>query len=256
MQLARCWWNSEAGFEIEIPLETATSYKAGTRGSLTTATEQLRHEHEALTLVLSILEKLCGRLANGEEVNPEHFGQVLEVIQVFGDQCHHAKEEEFLFPAIEAAGVPKASRLLDVMNDHEKCRILIRQLAAAWLKHRSGDPAGARAVITSARDYSEFLRDHIREEDDVLYPLAEARLPADIQRQLLEQFERLEIERIGAGRYEQFHKTLDSLKQAYLDRSEDEPEKTQPPPRASFLSELASKWKFRIKALINRLLGK
>ncbi len=56
-----------------------------------TATEQLRHEHEAITLVLSILEKLCQRLANGEEVNPEHFGQVLEFIQVFADQCHHGQ---------------------------------------------------------------------------------------------------------------------------------------------------------------------
>ncbi len=256
MQLARCWWDSEAGYEVEIPLEAATGYVARTRGKHTTATEQLRHEHEALMLVLSILDKLCGQLARGEEVNPEHFGQVLEVIQVFGDQCHHAKEEEFLFPAMEVAGVPKATRLLDVMNDHEKCRILIGQLAAAWRKHRFGDPAGARAVITSARDYTAFLNDHIREEDDVLYPLAEAHLPADIQRQLLEQFERLEIERIGAGRYEQFHKTLDSLKQTYLDRSEDEPEKIQPPPRTSFMSEAASKWRFRIKGLINRLFGK
>jgi hemerythrin-like domain-containing protein len=253
LQLARRWWNSEAGFEIEIPLETAISYMARTRGPLTTATEQLRHEHEALTLVLSILEQLCRQLARGEEVNPEHFGQLLEFIQVIGDQCHHAKEEEFLFPAMEVAGVPKASKVLDVMTDHEKCRILIRQLAAAWRKHRFGDPAGARAVITSARDYSEFLQDHIREEDDVLYPLAEARLPADVQRRLLEQFKRLEIERIGAGRYEQFHKSLDFLKQNYLDRSDDGPEKIQRPPRTGFLSELASRWKLGIKGLINQL---
>ncbi len=220
-----------------------------------TATEQLRHEHEAITLALSIIEKLCQRLADGEEVNPEHFGQVLEFIQIFGDRSHHGKEEEFFFPAVEAAGIPNADRMLDVMNEHEHSRILMRQLAAAWQKHRSGDLTAAAAVIKSARAYSAFLHAHISKENDVLFPMAEARLSADSQRRLLEQFERLEIEQIGAGRHEQFHQTLDFLKQTYLDRKGNGPERIQQPRRTSFFSELVSKWKFRIKDLNNRLFG-
>jgi hemerythrin-like domain-containing protein len=220
-----------------------------------TATEQLRHEHEAMTLALSILEKLCQRLADGEEVNTEHFGQVLEFTQVFADQCHHGKEEEFLFPALEAAGIPEAGGLFSVMSEHEQCRVLIRQLAACWQKHRSGDRAAAAAVIASARNYSAFLHAHIFEENNVLFPMAEARLSADIQRRLLEQFERLEIECIGAGRHEQFHKTLDFLKQTYLGRRGNGREKIQKLPRTIFSSELVSKWKFRIKGLINQLFG-
>ncbi len=220
-----------------------------------TATEQLRHEHEAMTLALSILEKLCQRLASGEEVNPEHFGQVLEFIQVFADLCHHGKEEEFLFPALEAVGIPNADRMLDVMSEHEHCRILIRQMATAWQKHRSGDHAAAAAVIRSARAYSAFLNAHISKENDILFPMAEARLSADSQRRLLEEFERLEIECIGAGGHEQFDKTLDFLKQTYLVRREDERGKIQPLPRTNFFSESVTRWKFRIKDLINQLFG-
>ena len=255
LQADSCWWESKAGFEIEISVEAATSYIARTEKTHMTATEQLRHEHEAITLALSILEKLCQRLANGEEVNPEHFGQVLEFIQVFGDLCHHGKEEEFLFPALEAAGIPNADRMLNVMSEHEHCRILIRQMAAAWQKHCSGDDAAAAAVIRSARAYSAFLNEHISKENDVLFPMAEARLSADSQRRLLEEFERLEIERIGAGRHEQFHKTLDFLKQTYLDRRENRLEKIRHLPRTNFFSEAVTKWKFRIKDLINQLFG-
>jgi hemerythrin-like domain-containing protein len=193
-----------------------------------TATEQLRHEHEAITLALSILEKLCQRLANGEEVNPEHFGQVLEFIQVFADQCHHGKEEQFLFPALEAAGIPNADGLFGVMSEHEHCRVLIRQLAACWQKYRSGDTTAAAAVIKSAREYSAHLNAHIFKENNVLFPMAEARLSADTQRRLLEEFERLEIERIGAGRHEQFHETLDFFKKTYLGPQSENP----PPPTA------------------------
>jgi hypothetical protein len=46
--------------------------------------------------------------------------------------------------------------------------------------------------------------------------MAEAHLSGDTQRQLLEQFDRLEIERIGAGRHEQFQRSLDLLKRTYL----------------------------------------
>jgi hemerythrin-like domain-containing protein len=252
LQAAECWWKPEGGFEIKIPIETATSYIARTRRTHMTATEQLRHEHETITIALSILEKLCQRLAKGEEVNPEHFGQVLEFIQVFADRCHHGKEEEFLFPVLEAAGIPNADRMLDVMSEHERCRILIRQLVAAWKKHRSGDRAAAAAVIGSARDYSTFLHDHISKEDNILFPMAEAHLSADSQRQLLEEFERLEIELIGAGGHEQFDKTLDFLRQAYLGGKGDGREKIQQLRRTSFFSELVSKWKFRIKDLNNR----
>ena len=218
-----------------------------------TATEQLRHEHEAITLALSILEKLCERLADGEEVNPEHLGQVMEFLEVFADQCHHGKEEEFLFPELEAEGI--VFGLLGVMREHEKCRALIRQLAASWQKHRSGDRTAAAAMIASARDYSSFLHHHILEEDNVLLPLAEARLSADIQRRLLEEFQRLEIERIGAGGYEQFNKTLDFLKQTYLSGSGNEPEKIQQLPRTTLFPESTSTWKFRIRGLIKRLFG-
>jgi|SRR5208282_628253 len=183
-----------------------------------TATEQLRHEHEAVVLVLSILDKLCQRLVNGEEVNPEHFGQVLEFIQVFADKCHHGKEEEFLFPALEAAGIPKAGGPLGVMlGEHEHGRELIRQIAASWQKYQSGDRAAAAGLIASARNYIALLNDHIFKENNILFPMADARLSVDMQEKLLKQFDRLEVERIGTGKHEQFHKTLAFLKQTYLE---------------------------------------
>ncbi len=182
-----------------------------------TATEQLRHEHEAIILVLSILDKFLHRIGDGQEVNREHFGQVLEFIQVFADKCHHGKEEQFLFPALEAAGIPKTGGPLGVMlGEHEHGRELIRQIAAAWQKYQSGDRAAAAGLIVSARDYIALLNDHIFKENNILFPMAEARLSAATQEQLLKEFDRLEIERIGAGKHEQFHKTLAFLQKTYL----------------------------------------
>lgn len=67
-------------------------------------TQDLTHEHEIVKHALKILDKLCARVEAGEKPNTEHIAQILEFITEFVDKCHHAKEEELLFPAMEQAG--------------------------------------------------------------------------------------------------------------------------------------------------------
>jgi hemerythrin-like domain-containing protein len=184
-----------------------------------TATEQLQNDHEAITLALSILEQLALRLSSGQEVDAAHFEQVLEFIQVFADKCHHGKEEHFLFPAMEAAGIPRHGGPVGVMlSEHDHGRALIQQLAASWHKYKSGDRAVAAELAGSAHSYVALLNSHIFKENNILFPMAEAHLSADTQRQLLEQFDRLEVERIGAVKREQFDRSLDLLRRTYLSR--------------------------------------
>jgi hypothetical protein len=71
------------------------------------ATEQLRNEHEGIKLMMHILWKLSGKLEAGEEVDPEHLEKIIEFFRIFADKCHHGKEEDLLFPVLEAAGIPR-----------------------------------------------------------------------------------------------------------------------------------------------------
>jgi hemerythrin-like domain-containing protein len=79
------------------------------------ATQQLRAEHEGIQLMLRILEAICRKLEAGERVNPDHMEGIIEFFRVFVDHCHHGKEEELLFPVMEAAGVIKQGGPLGVM---------------------------------------------------------------------------------------------------------------------------------------------
>lgn len=78
-------------------------------------TEQLKEEHKAIKLMLKVLEAMCRRLENKENIPKEHFEKVLEFIKVFADKCHHGKEEDLLFPAMEKAGIPREGGPLNVM---------------------------------------------------------------------------------------------------------------------------------------------
>ena len=56
----------------------------------------------------------------------------------------------------------------------------------------------------------------IDKEDNVLYPIADARLPKNVQDELLTKFDKVETKKIGEGKHEEFHRMLENLEKVYL----------------------------------------
>jgi hemerythrin-like domain-containing protein len=182
-----------------------------------TATEQLKAEHNGIKLMLRIIEKMCERLESGNDVDAEHLERVLEFLRVFADKCHHAKEEELLFPALENAGVAREGGPIGVMlTEHNKARQLVKSIGEGIAQYKAGDAGAAAKIVVNARNYIRILTAHIDKEDNVLYPLANARIPKSTLDELLAKFEQIETERIGPGKHEEFHKMLENFKTVYL----------------------------------------
>lgn len=180
------------------------------------ATEELKKEHEAIKLMLGILDEMSARLEAGESLNPEHLDGVVEFIQVFADKCHHAKEEDILFPAMERAGIQRERGPIGVMlYEHGEGRKFVQGMKAAVERYKSGDEAAAGAIAANARKYTELLMDHIHKEDNILYPMADNRLSPEDGERLAEAFEKVELEVIGPGRHEQFHQFLGRMAAEY-----------------------------------------
>ncbi len=182
------------------------------------ATEQLKAEHAGIKLMLEVLEEICKRLEAGKRVDTNHLEHIIEFIQVFADKCHHAKEEDLLFPAMEKAGVLKEGGPLGVMlAEHKEGRDYALMMKEAVMGYKAkADEEAALKFIKNARNYINLLSRHIDKEDNLLYPMADASLSKNKQEELSEKFERIEIERIGSGMHERFHVFLDYLREAYL----------------------------------------
>jgi hemerythrin-like domain-containing protein len=181
------------------------------------ATEQLRKEHKAVKLMLLVLDKMCKKLEAGEKINPDHLDSLIEFFQVFVDRCHHAKEENMLFVAMQKTMDPNdGDRIGALIKDHVSGRNYIRDLAAASALYRKGDTKAAKMITQSARHYMTLLIQHIDIEDNVLYPLADARLSVQKQEELLGEFDILEVEQIGIGKHEEFHRMIEKLRGIYL----------------------------------------
>ncbi|MCF8078748.1 MAG: hemerythrin domain-containing protein [Desulfobacterales bacterium] len=181
------------------------------------ATRELKNEHRGIEQMLQVLDAISAKLRLGEPLPAEHMDGIMEFLTVFVDTCHHGKEEEFLFPALEAAGVPREGGPIGVMlSEHEQGRQLVARLKEWVAGYRSGDQQAAAGFQRVAREYVDLLNQHIAKEDTVLFPLADERLAAEQDAVLFEAFEQLERERIGAGKHEAFHALLDQLQGIYL----------------------------------------
>jgi len=180
-------------------------------------TEELKKEHEAIKLMIRIMGSVSGRLESGKKVDPKHLDSILEFIKVFADKCHHAKEEDLLFPAMEKAGIPKEGGPVGVMLlEHDEGRQYVKAMGEGIAQYAKGDLKAGSKIAENIRNYVALLSQHIDKEDNILYPMADMRISEADQKELEKEFEKVETEKIGKGKHEEFHRLLHRLKEEYL----------------------------------------
>lgn len=180
------------------------------------ATRQLKDEHEGIRVMLNILEKVCEKLEKTGAVEKEHFDGILEFLKIFIDTCHHGKEEDLLFPAMTAASDEAIAPTSAMRADHETGRGYVASMFRAHAAYVQGDASSSRDIAENARAYISLLRDHMAKENDVILEVVDKTFSDEKQNELFDGFERIEEERIGRGKHEEFHGLLDRLSAVYL----------------------------------------
>ena len=177
-----------------------------------TATSVLRKEHEAILKMLDATDEAARQIERGNAADPEILSGLLEFLRLFADRCHHGKEEDLLFPKLEQKGMSRHGGPIAVMlMEHDQGRALIRKMVEASESFAAGDPAAAKVWAAAAQGYTQLLRSHISKENDILFVMAEQLLSDEEQGELYAGFEKVELEKMGAGTHDRLHKLMDRL---------------------------------------------
>ena len=180
-------------------------------------TDILKEEHRGIELMLAILQRMCKKLETKEQIDLNHLEQTLDFLKGFADKCHHMKEENLLFPAMEKVGFSKEAGPLAVMLDeHTLGRKHIAAMTEALSTMKRGNMDASPKFVEAARGYISLLSEHIAKEDNVLFPMVEMHLNNEVQSNLVKEFERVEREEIGEGKHEAYHELMKTLKGIYL----------------------------------------
>ena len=176
------------------------------------ATEMLRQEHDAILKMLDGLDQMNKTLPSNPAVAKDTLDGFLEFFRLFADRCHHGKEEDVLFPLLERRGIPRDGGPIGVMlYEHDHGRELIREMAAAAAEYDRDRAGASRRWVRAAQGYSQLLRDHILKENNILFRMAEQLLTSEEQISLAKEFEKTEIEKMGAGTHERLHGRMEEV---------------------------------------------
>ncbi len=179
-------------------------------------TEILRNEHRVIEQVLNCLEAMLRRGKSAGRLDGESAHEVIAFFRNFADHCHHGKEEDHLFPSLEAQGFPREGGPIGVMlHEHELGRAHLRGMDEHVEAAAAGDAAALAQFVSHAEGYLTVLREHIYKEDHVLFPLAERTLSEEEQQRLLAEFRRVEAEEMGPGTHERYVHVAQELAKQY-----------------------------------------
>ncbi len=135
-----------------------------------TATAALRAEHRLILEVAAVLE----RVLDSGTVDTDSLTDCVTFFRLFADACHHGKEEDLLFPALESEGMPVDSGPIAVMlHEHRIGREFVGRMAAALPGVADEDAASKVEFAAAGRGYIELIRGHIAKEDGVLFEMAD-----------------------------------------------------------------------------------
>jgi hemerythrin-like domain-containing protein len=179
-----------------------------------TASQDLIHEHKTILIAVSVIEKMCVNVQNNDkQTDYKDIEEIIGFLKVLADKCHHAKEEDFLFPELEKAGIKNKNGPIGVMlAQHKQGRELIKQMQESIVNKI----INKNAFVDAASSYVNLLRNHIEKEDSLLFPLSDTKLSASKQKELLKNFENLEKSVIRKGKGEELYILLVKLKGKYL----------------------------------------
>jgi len=180
------------------------------------ATEILVNEHKVITQMLNCLEKIVEQATAAEGLEAEPAREAIDFFRTFADRCHQRKEENYLFPLMQARGFSGNCGPLSVMQcEHELGRLHLDGTDGAIEWASKGDINALRRFVQNGQSYIRLEREHIRKEDHCSFPLANRVLNELDQQNLLAKFEKVEAEERAAGTHEKYVALANRLADRY-----------------------------------------
>ncbi|MEW5815462.1 MAG: hemerythrin domain-containing protein [Spirochaetota bacterium] len=189
------------GRPMEIPRITRKSGQSS-RGSYSPPLKKLVDEHTHIKKLIASVPWIIRELDNDLHKGAGIVKESLEFIRQYADRFHHAKEEKVLFSYFDGS----LQIITTMLKEHEEARSHVRSIADAL------DNGRLKSVKEHLEAYASLLTEHIRKEDEILYPWMDRCLSLSQVGNLFSEFMKIDRE-FGDGikGYEEFVNNLAPL---------------------------------------------
>lgn len=140
---------------------------------MTEALQIIRNEHRNIAQALACLD-IATRDLRASDTKPdlELLFTVVYYMRLFPGRLHHPKEEHYLFAALSQRD-PAAKETVDnLLREHEAGENALATIEHALKHYDRHYPHGLDALETAVREYLDLERRHMKNEEEVVFPLA------------------------------------------------------------------------------------
>lgn len=180
------------------------------------AIEILVEEHESILKMIQVTETILNT-DDVAKVNILHVENIIDFIKNFADKYHHLKEEDVLFLEMEKHGMStKFGPIAVMLAEHEEGRNYIKLAVEGIEKFKLGETSAFGQIKGNLLNYCTLLTSHIGKENNILYPMAERILPANIKLAMSENFKETNSATIENEYFDKYLKLVEEFSTIYL----------------------------------------
>jgi hemerythrin-like domain-containing protein len=169
-------------------------------------------DHDLIEKVIKSMQVTLDLLKSGKKIPESILMPVVDFSRNFTDVCHHGKEEESLFPALEKAGMPRNMGPIAVMlMEHQITRQIADQMEQSAREYL--ESGASENLVSILSKYIQHVTEHLWKENNRLFMMAEMRLQAvsDQINASLGEKEKQKLDQLGKNRdyYESMVQSLE-----------------------------------------------
>jgi hemerythrin-like domain-containing protein len=133
----------------------------------------IRDEHRTIASILHGMEYLVREIrARRKKIDPQVFHAMIYYLETFAERVHHPKEDQYLFGILRHRH-QEAAAIIDLLErEHAGGADLLRRLAQAMIRYEEGGDKEFSAFEREVNNFVESYRNHMRREEEQLFPIA------------------------------------------------------------------------------------
>ena len=152
--------------KISEPVVDMTRKSEPKKISYSPPVKKLVDEHVLIKRLLALIPAIVEFTESSLRVDRDLILRCVDFIRTYADKYHHMKEEDILFKYVD----DKAEIIQVMFKDHDTGRGHVRQVVEGTEK---GNKAQIKEHLLA---YRELLTQHIKKEDEILYPWIDRQL--------------------------------------------------------------------------------
>lgn len=170
----------------------------------------LMFEHRIIEQIPKLIKKELVKVEKEGLIDPHFIDVTVGFLRNYADKCHHGKEEEILFRALESKQLSAGHKatLKRLLDDHVKARATVRSLIEAKEKYVNGDKRTLNAITKALEALAELYPAHITVEDKEFFIPVMGYFSREEQDEMVRQF--LEFDRNII--HKEYKKIVDELR--------------------------------------------